>query len=307
MKKHGSYLGRLRAGLMGLLCLTLVACAAQPPAASADKLNVTVSILPQQYFVERIGGEHVTMNVMVGPGADPHSYEPKPEQMRALSRSTLYFSIGVEFEGAWLGKITAANPDMTIVDTLRGIERLPMPEHHHHGEEVEEETEEVAGEHLDPHVWTSPELVKIQAQTMATALAQADPAHAAEYDANLAAFHADIDALEAEIRLTLANAANRKFMVFHPSWGYFARDFELTQIPVEVGGQEPSAAELAELIAEAKAEGIKVILAQPEFSTRAAETIAHEIGGQVLLISPLELDWLANMRQVAQTFAAVMQ
>jgi zinc transport system substrate-binding protein len=104
----------------------------------------------------------------------------------------------------------------------------------------------------------------------------------------------------------LEGAQNPKFMVFHPAWGYFARDFGLEQIAVEVGGQEPSAQELAHLITEAKEEGIQVIFAQPEFSARSAETIASEIGGKVLLISPLAPDWLDNMRRVARTFSEVM-
>ena len=96
-------------------------------------------------------------------------------------------------------------------------------------------------------------------------------------------------------------------MVFHPSWGYFARDFGLEQIPVEVGGQEPSAQELAELIARAKEENIRIIFAQPELSTQDAETIAKEIGGEVLLVSPLSPDWLENLREVAQTFAEALR
>ena len=99
----------------------------------------------------------------------------------------------------------------------------------------------------------------------------------------------------------------RRFLVFHPSWGYFAQEYGLEQIPVEVGGQEPSAAELAKVIALAQEEGIRVVLAQPEFSTQAAETIAREIGGEVLLVSPLAPDWLANMRRVAETFARALE
>jgi zinc transport system substrate-binding protein len=247
-------------------------------------MNVTVSILPQKYFVERIGEERVDVNVMVQPGASPATYEPKPEQLAALGKAAAYFSIGVPFESAWLDKIASANSEMRLVDTTRGIERVGQ----------------------DPHIWLSPTLVKTQAQTIYEALIQLDPTHEAEYKTNLDSFIADIDALDADIRQTLARVENRKFMVFHPAWGYFARDYGLEMIPIEVGGQEPSAAELAALIAEAKEGGIKVVFAQPEFSTKDAETIAKEIGGEVLLISPLAPDWLDNLRQVAETFAEVL-
>ncbi len=285
--------------ILAVVLIGLAGCA--PAAAPSGKLQVTVSIVPQQYFVERVGGEHVEVNVMVQPGSDPHTYEPKPEQLKALSRSAAYFSIGVNFEDAWLDKIASANPKMILVDTAQGIERMPGAHHHEESEEHHDDEE------LDEHIWTSPRLVKTQAQTIAAALSKLDPAHKTVYEANLKAFHADIDTLEADIRKTLEGAQNRKFMVFHPAWGYFARDFGLEQIPVQVGGQEPSAAELAALITRAKAEGIRVIFAQPEFSTRSAETIASEIGGQVLLISPLAPDWLDNMRRVAKTFSEVME
>ncbi|MCJ7548924.1 MAG: zinc ABC transporter substrate-binding protein [Anaerolineae bacterium] len=286
-----------------LMALVTAGCTAEPEAGPADgKLAVTVSVVPQQYFVERIGGEHVAVTVMVGPGDNPTTYEPKPAQLKALSRSAAYFSVGVPFESVWLDRIAGANPDMRIVDTIEDIERHLMVTHDDH--EGEEGTEAVGAP--DPHVWVSPELVKIQARTIYGAMAELDPDNAATYRANLDAFLADIDGLIAEIHGTLAGVADSKFMVFHPSWGYFAEDFGMEQVPIEIGGQEPSAQEMAHLVREARAEGIRVIFAQPEFSTVDAETIAKEIGGEVLLISPLAYDWLENLQTVANTFAEVL-
>jgi zinc transport system substrate-binding protein len=284
--------------LVALLAGGATACGTDKPGSAGDgKLDVVVSIVPQKYFVERIGGDYVTVSVMVEPGANPATYEPKPEQLKALSSAAAYFSVGVPFENAWLDKIAEANEEMMMVDTIADIERMPMEAHQHR------EEEEHAEGAPDPHVWLSPELVKVQSQTIYKALAELDPAHEAEYKANLDAFIADIDALEVDIKATLSGLRSKKFVVLHPAWGYFARDFGLEQIPVEVGGQEPSAQELAHLVEEAKEEGIQVVFAQPEFSTQDAETIAQEIGGEVLLISPLAPDWLANMRTVAQAFA----
>ena len=304
--------------LLALLASAVVACGQKPdpagdgvpsewpsrgdgapsewPSRGDGTLNVVVSIVPQRYFVERVGGNLVDVSVMVEPGASPATYEPKPEQLKALSGAAAYFSIGVPFEDAWLAKIAETNVDMMVVDTIADVERVPMGARHQDGE---------AGV-PDSHVWLSPELVKVQSRAIYETLAQLDPGHRDEYAANLDAFIADIDALEADVRATLSGLESNKFMVFHPAWGYFARDFGLEQIPVEVGGQEPSAQELAHLIEVAKQEGIQVIFAQPEFSTQDAETIAQEIDGEVLLISPLAPDWLENMRQVAQTFADVL-
>lgn len=290
--------------LLPLLIAVLVLTSCGPsPDDAGDSLNITVSIVPQAYFVERIGGEHVQVNVMVLPGQSPATYEPKPEQLAALSKAEAYISIGVAFENAWLDRIKSANPDMRMVDTTAGIERQPIQDHHHKEQEHDDEQEEGT---LDPHIWLSPTLVKIQARTIYEALSELDPAHQQDYEANLNAFIADIDALIAQIENNLSGVKSRKFMVFHPSWGYFARDFGLEQIAVEIGGQEPSAQELAMLIEEAEKEGIHVVFAQPEFSTTAAKTLANEIGGEVLLISPLAEDWLENLRTVSQTFAQVL-
>ncbi|MCD6344416.1 MAG: zinc ABC transporter substrate-binding protein [Anaerolineae bacterium] len=271
-----------------LVAGVLAGCGQQTTPTVSAALHVTVSILPQRYFVERVGGEYVAVNVMVEPGASPATYEPQPEQLRALSLADVYFSIGVPFEDVWLERFASVNENLLLVDTTQGIERQGDPEH------------------PDPHIWLSPALVKVQAQTIYETLAQLDPAHQETYRANLESFLTDIDALDADIRETLTGVENRKFMVFHPSWGYFARDYGLEQLPVEVEGQEPSAAELAALVARAKQEGIKVIFAQPEFSTRSAETLAQEIGGEVLLISPLAPDWLDNLRRVAEVLAKRM-
>jgi zinc transport system substrate-binding protein len=285
-----------------LATAVLSGCGASQPQPS-QTLRVTVSIVPQQYFVQRIGGEYVEVNVMVLPGANPVTYEPKPAQLAALSAADLYFSIGVPFEDAWLARIAAANPSMEIIDTARGIQRVPVDAHYKVALNGKPSTD---AEGRDPHIWLSPRLVKIQVQTIYEALVALDPSHQDTYQANRDRFLADIDRLILDIEDTLQAISNRKFWVFHPSWGYFGDDFGLEMIPIEVEGQEPSAAELADWVRTARAEGIRVVLAQPEFSTRDAETIAQEIGGKVLLVSPLSLDWLDNLRSVAATFAEVL-
>ncbi|MBP0000021.1 MAG: zinc ABC transporter substrate-binding protein [Cyanobacteria bacterium SID2] len=305
---------------------SIVGCNAPNPNTNAsddETLDVTVSIAPQKYFVEKIGGDNVEVSVMVEPGESPHTYEPKPDRLRALSDAEAYIQIGIDFEKAWMDRIQSANPEMLAIDSTEGIEKISIGEHHHeehHDDETEEEhsheehhddeTEEKHhhdGEMLDPHVWLSPELVKVQAQNIHNALVQLDPENQDEYDANLAAFVRELDELDAQIRQNLANLENRKFLVFHPSWGYFARDYDLQQISIEVGGQEPSASELAQIITEAQADNIKVVFAQPEFSPRSAEFIAREIDGEVLLITPLAPDWSDNLLKVSQTFADVLR
>lgn len=318
-------------------CLVFQGCASAPVPKAKEKLDITVSILPQKYFVERIGGENVNVNVMVPPGADPHIYEPKPQQLRSLSVAQAYFSIGVSFEKAWIDRVKAANPKMPIIDTTQGMKLLPMVAHHHHhdhgqvngevdhehdhdqehhdetkatGEQTDNKREvsEAEGtENYDPHVWLSPQRVKIQAQTIYQTLVKLDPENQAQYQAALSQFLADIDQLDAEIRRSLAGIEQRKFMIFHPSLGYFANDYGLEMIPIEIGGQEPSAAELAQLIRQAKAENIRVIFAQPEFSTRSAAAIAQEINGEVIMINTLMPNWLEEMRRITEKLAQALR
>ncbi|MEA5509325.1 zinc ABC transporter substrate-binding protein [Crocosphaera sp. UHCC 0190] len=269
-------------------------------------LNITVSVVPQEYFVKKIGGDHVKINVMVEPGTEPDNYEPKPQQLQALSKAKAYIGIGIPFERILLDKVTQTNPKLLIVDSTKGIEKLSMIPHDHHDNHGHEKSEDEPEMTLDPHVWLSPRLVKIQAQHIYETLVKLDPKNQTEYETNLNHFLQEIDQLDAKIKENLVNVKQRKFIVFHPAWGYFAQEYNLTQVPIEVGGQEPSAAELGKLIKEAKKENIKIVFAQPELSSQSAKVIAKEIGGEVLLISPVAPDWSNNLLEVSKTFAKAL-
>ncbi len=295
---------------------------------AADKLPVFVSIVPQKYFVQQIGKDLVDAQVMVQPGASPATYEPKPQQMADLSKTKIYFAIGVPFENAWLSKIAAANPNMRVIHTDHGIEKLAMTAHHHHDDHEkgehhgEEKHGHEKGEHheeaehdkdhhehagLDPHIWLSPPLVVIQARTILAALQEADPAHRSVYEANFKAFTAQIDRLDADLKKTFAGKTGLQFMVFHPAWGYFAHAYGLKQVPIEIEGKDPKPAQLKKLIQHARENGIKVVFVQPQFSTKSAKLVAREIGGQVAFADPLAEDWMANLREVADKFQSALK
>ena len=269
-------------------------------------LDITVSIVPQKYFVRKIGGDRVKINVMVKPGADFHNYEPKPEQLQALSHAEAYITIGIPFERAWINKISGANTRLQIIDSAKGIKRLPMTDHNHQEHHHDKPKSENATETLDPHIWLSPTLAKIQAKNIYQGLTRLDPSYQAKYLENLEKFLQEIEQLDSQIKENFSQVKKRKFIVFHPAWGYFAKEYNLTQIPVEVGGQGPSPAELGKLIKEAKEEKIKVIFAQPELNTNPATIIAKEINGEVLLISPLEPKWSENLLKVSETISNVL-
>ena len=283
-----------------------------------DKPLVFVSIVPQKYFVQQIGNDLVDIRVMVQPGADPHTYEPKPRQMIDLSKTKIYFAIGVSFENAWLDKIAAVNPDMRVVHTDHGIEKLAMAAHHHHDDTDEHHESKHHGEAehdknhhehagLDPHIWLSPPLVKVQARSILAALREADPEHRSVYEANFKAFTAQIDQLDAELRKTFAGKTGLQFMVFHPAWGYFAHAYGLEQVPIEIEGKNPKPAQLKELIEHAKEREIKVVFVQPQFSAKSAKLVVREIGGQVVFADPLAEDWMANLREIAVKFQGALR
>jgi zinc transport system substrate-binding protein len=298
--------------LLIVLMMLLAACQPGPSQGTTDvsPILVTVSILPQAYFVERIAGDLVAVNVMVGPGEDPHTYEPKPEQMRALSNSQLFFTIGTEYEDAWLPRLREVNPELTFVDSAAGIQRIPLTDPHHHDDDDDDHHEDEAdhGDEtgLDPHVWLAPANGKLIARNTFTALTDHAPDHANAFQANYEALIADIDALDARIEEILAGVEGRAFMVFHPAWGYFADQYGLEQVPVQVGGQEPSASDMAALIAIAREENIRVIFVQPTFSTANARAIAQEINAKIAVADPLARDWLENLEFVADAFAAAL-
>jgi zinc transport system substrate-binding protein len=279
---------------------------------AADRIPVFVSITPQKYFVQQIGKDRVDVQVMVAPGASPATYEPRPRQMAALSKTALYFAIGVPFEAVWLDKIAAANARMKVVHTDAGIIKIPMAAHPHSERSSRKENHQPGEDHherggLDPHIWLSPPLVKQQARTICSALQQADSAHRDAYEANYNIFAAAIDRLNADLSADFANAHGLEFMVFHPSWGYFARTYKLQQIPIEIEGKEPKPAELIDLIARARKRKIKVIFVQPQFSSKSARQIAAEIGGQVVVADPLAADWPENLRAVANRIKAALR
>ena len=170
------------------------------------KPTVTTTILPTKYFVEQIAGDTLQVNTMVGKGADPHTYEPKPSEMKMLENSDLYFAVGIEFDEVWLPKLAASYPKMKIIRTEDGITKMAMAEHHHHGG-------------LDPHIWLDPQLVKIQAKNIKDALTKQYPKDAKIYEANFDKFAKKLDELDAYAKQKLAGVKGKKFMVYHPSWG----------------------------------------------------------------------------------------
>ncbi|NLW55212.1 MAG: zinc ABC transporter solute-binding protein [Firmicutes bacterium] len=276
--------------------------------ARTGPLIVFVSILPQKYFVERVGGRRGKVAVLGGPGQNPVSFEPLPKQMAALAEADLFFRIGVPFETALIDRIQELNPGLNMVDTREGIPLRPIEGAHQHEaperrRNAQEPESVERNEMMDPHIWLDPLLVKIQAETICRALVALDPINQAFYEENLRLFQAELDQLDRELAATFRAAQVEKIMVYHPAWGYLTDRYDLEQIPIEVEGKEPGPQQLAQVIERAKQEGIRVIFVQSQFDTRTAESVARAVDGKVLTLDPLAEDYLTNLRQIAQTIA----
>ena len=271
-------------------------------ASSYANMNVIVSIAPQQTFVNKIAGSLVDVSLMVKPGASPHNYEPKPLQMKAISKADLYFAIGIDFEEVWLSKFSAQNKQMTIVHTQNGINKIKKQKHSHNEHKDDQyNNHHDHHESLDPHIWTGLSNVRIMAKNIAKALIQKDPRNKKTYEKNLQQFLSEIDQLDQEILSLFEKVPKHtKFMVFHPAFGYFAKEYDLEQIAIEVDGKEPKPKTLANIIHVAKDEGIKTIITSPEFSSKSAKVLAKEINGSVVKLSPLAKDWSMNLLKLAK-------
>lgn len=278
---------------------------------AAKKPVVFVSIVPQKYFLEQVAQGVFDIEVMVQPGASPATYEPKPSQMAKLSSSLAYFAIGVPFERSWLGKIGGVNPGMMIVHTEKDIEKIRISRHQHEeGEQhlhEEHDAQHKGNEILDPHIWLSPILVKKQIENILNGLQILAPQYRAIFEENARKFFVKIDALDSELREVFRNKEGMQFMVFHPSWGYFASEYKLEQVAIEFEGKKPKPAQLKELILHARENDIKIIFAQPQFSLKNAKLVAREIGGEVITADPLAMDWFVNLQDVAAKFTSAVK
>ena len=291
--------------LFAVLCFLSVL---SPSAAHAtEKPDVFVSVLPQKYFVRQIAGDTVNIQVMVEPGASPATYEPRPRQMAGLSKALAYFSIGVPFEETWLPRFMAANPDLPVFPTQKGIERTAMGAHHHDGDENDHHRDQEAGR-PDPHIWLSPKLVALQARNILLGLCQVFPEQASFFRENYRTFLNDLAALDTEILKRLSGPlTNRQFVVFHPSWGYFAADYGLEQIAIEVEGKAPKQRERVKLVAEGRAKDWKAVFVQPQFSEKAARTLARDMGAEVIPLDPLAEGWADNLREASRRLVEALK
>jgi len=264
----------------------MFSCTSGVPA--GNKEVITVSILPFKYFIDKIGGDDFDVNVMVPPGADPHIYEPAPQQITALSRSVAYLSDGyLGFEMTWLDRFYEANTRMKKINLGKDIDLILATEDH--------------GEHqegADPHYWSTPRSAAVIAADVKNLLCSLKPAQKEKYEKNFSILADSIASLDTLARKLFAGMEGSTFMIFHPALGYLARDYHINQLAVEREGKEPDPGYMKSLIDEAKGKHIKKIFIQKGFDIKNASAIASETGAVIRELDPLGEDWYANMKDI---------
>ena len=253
-----------------------------------ERIPVAVTVAPQAYFFERVGGNRVDVRVMIPKGVCPETYEPTPRQLISLSNARIYVKIGQDIfpaEKKYLNVLKKDSARIEVIGFSESINRLKD----------------------DPHVWLSPSAVKKISRNIYQSLINIDPAHKDYYEGNLLLFLKDIENMERRIKKALAGKEGKSFMVYHPAWGYFAAEFGLKQLAIEKEGKSVIASELRRIVEVAKDKGIDVIFVQKGFDAKSARSVAREIKGKIMEVDPLEKNWIRNLDDFALLLRAVIK
>lgn len=272
---------------------------------ASEKINVSVSVIPQAYFVKQIAGDLVDVNVMVQNGKSPETYEPSIKQLQELSKSKIYFGIGMPFENAWLSRFKSVNPNMLIVDALKpgmldsyNKKYNIYNDHQDHNDHSHNDEDH----NHPPHIWLSFELSKLHIIQIADTLVSIDPKNAKIYKENLGKFLGKIDDVYAKYKNIFSNS-KKSFLVYHPAWNYIANELGLTEYAIEEDGKEAKISHTRDILEIIKEHNIKVMFVQPQFSQKNALAIAKEAGIEVKYADPLSYEWLDNLESFLDEIA----
>ncbi|NMC35389.1 MAG: zinc ABC transporter solute-binding protein [Veillonellaceae bacterium] len=277
--------------MKGLSILVVIALAAllcgciSPEELPSGKINVVTTIAPQRELIKSVGKDFVNITVLVPPGAEPHTFEPTPSQMRAVADADLYIMNGAGLE-FWMDRLLQVNKKMVVVDTSKGIDLVWE-----------------SGGEADPHIWLSLRNAVVQLDNIYQGLVQVDPDNKDFYLKNKEEYVQKLQSLDAELNQSFSTAHRKIFVVHHPAWTYFARDYNLEQVPLMENEKEPGPKYLGEVIDLARKNNITAIFVEPEFNPKAAEVIAKEMNARIIDLDPLAENYLENMRHAGKMIA----
>lgn len=272
-----------------LLIIPLLGCNNQKNKVNHD--TITVSIRPQKFILQQIAGDRFKVNVLVPDGSGPETYEPTAVQMKEISRSRLCFITGLlDFEKSWIPKVAEMYPELPIINTSQGINLIKGHEKHH---------SEAHHHGVDPHIWLSLKAVKIQGQTMLKSLISVDSPNKSYYTKNYLRFVTQLESVDSLIRTKYLKFGQPvSFMIYHPSLSYYAMDYGVEQIPIEVEGKEPSPAYMKDIIDLAAKKKIQTVFYSAQFDKRSAETVAKQLNISLTSFNPLEENVEQNLLNI---------
>lgn len=277
-----------------LLAVLLSGCVSQKE--TSGQIKVATTIVPLGEFVHAVGGTRVSVTVLVPPGVEPHTFEPSPSQIREVADADIYAENGAGLE-SWMGSILQVNPQMLIVDTSKGVSVTAGTG----------ETADGGGRAMDPHIWLSPRDAMTQVRNICDGLTRVDPAGKDYYSNNRDNYIIKLKDLDTYLNSTFAGTKKKKFVVLHPAWTYFARDYGLTQIAIDVEEKEPGPRYLTKVVKAAYANNITTVFVEPQYNPKMAEVISKEINGKVVSIDDLAPNYIENMKSVGEKIAESMR
>jgi len=299
---------KIEAVLILLAVGSIAACggdADEGASSGAGSVRIAVSIPPQSWLVEKVGGSDFRTITLLSPGDSPATYQPADIQISELMQAEIYFRTGVPFEnGRWLQAVQNAGGPR-IVDLREGVPLRDIE--HSHGDEYEHDEVSESGEGKDPHIWLSPRLLKIQAATIAETLTSLRPQLTNSIQDNLADLLKELDDVDAYLRDRFSPHQGKAFYVFHPAWGYLADEYGLRQVAIEIEGKEPSDKELTQFQAMARSDGVTALFVQPQIAGESARAAARMIKADLIVIDPMEYDLNVNLRAVADVISEALK
>lgn len=282
--------------LLPFILITVLQISCSDATKKPKEKVVFASILPLKYFVDKIVGDIYKVEVTVPPGVGPETYSPTPKQMKMLSEADAYFAIGyLAFEIDLLTKFSSLNPNLKVFQISKGIKLIEQKEEQH--------ADHIHLQGVDPHIWSSPKEAKVISQNIYEGMVTIDPGNRESYSKNLQLLLAEIDKVDSSVANILFKAKTKKFIIFHPALGYFARDYGLEQLSIEFEGKVPSPKHMQELIGNARFGSVRLVFIQKEFDKRNAEIVAQEIGCKAVQIDPLDYNWPEQMISIASKLA----
>ncbi len=297
------------------VCILVMVSPTAMAQSDTPAINIAVGIVPEATFVTAVAGDLANVITMIPPGYSPANYQPTAMEMQALSDAAIYFTLQMPTEQAnILPKLADFNPDIITVDLREAAAAeyplLHMAAHEHHDEDEghdEDEAHDDGDDHdhegVDPHLWLSPRRAMVMVQTIADTLAEYDPANANTYQENAADYIASLETLNASVQEKIADLPNKAFLIYHGSYGYFADDYGLTMIAIEIEGKQATAEELQQVIDTAREKNITTVFYQAEFDDHQAATVAQEIGGTVAQVMPLSPDYIQSLEDFVNALA----